>query len=70
MKTKDLIEELQKLPQDAVVFLSSDEEGNSFNKLSIIDNCLVAKRYGEFEFFTSEGEDTPENAKPAIILFP
>lgn len=34
MKVKDLIKVLKELPEDAIVVLSSDEEGNSYSPLA------------------------------------
>jgi len=35
MKVKELISLLKKLPQDAIVLLSSDDDGNSYSPLDI-----------------------------------
>ena len=46
MKVKELIEFLKKQPQDAVVLLSSDEEGNSYSPVDV-EHCGYAS--GNFE---------------------
>lgn len=50
MKVKELIKFLQKQPQDAMVLLSSDEEGNSYSPLDI-EHC----GYGEGSFDVDKG---------------
>lgn len=46
MKVKDLIEELQKLDQEAEVILSADGEGNGFAYLDGIEVSRYTTRHG------------------------
>lgn len=40
MKVKDLIEQLQKMPNDADIIVSIDEEGNGFTEVMSAVECL------------------------------
>jgi hypothetical protein len=78
---RQLIVELQRLPQDAAVLLSSDEEGNSHRHLSGIDPRAQYKdtAYGSVEIGLTEIDDdlkslgftdadVMKDGKPGIIL--
>lgn len=77
MTVKELIEELQKLPQDVVVLLSSDEEGNSFNPFSG-DFTLGRKGDGESAWkpgFITKDDWEYENEEPypgddSVVMWP
>lgn len=43
MTVKKLIERLQALPQDSIVILQKDVEGNGYSPLSMIDHNAVYK---------------------------
>ncbi len=69
MKVKQLIKKLQKLNQEALVVLSSDEEGNRYS--------IISEDMGTGEWFNTEtnefyGPDDPgePNVKLAIVLYP
>ena len=75
MKVKELINFLQKMPQDATVLLSSDEEGNSYSPVDI-ENCGYAS--GNFdtdeypECFTNDMYNMRQDEMHGdyIILYP
>jgi hypothetical protein len=47
MKVSELIEELQKCPQDSIVVLQSDAEGNGYSPLSGVDpECVYEEENG------------------------
>ena len=49
MNIKELKEKIQDLPDDMEVILSSDEEGNSYLPLRVVDdNCVFEKNDGYF----------------------
>lgn len=50
MKVKELIEELKKLPQDINIYLSHDEEGNSFGTIEAQSLEENASYNGEHHF--------------------
>ncbi len=74
MKVKQLIEELSKLNQEAVVVLSRDPEGNSF---SLMDSGLSkycvwrpeTSRFGEIHPIDDDYEED-EDDTPAVVLWP
>jgi len=77
MKVKELIEQLQKLPQDIDVLLSSDEEGNSFNVYSGDTSVGVFDpEGGEWSAFTckenweSDKDGAPYPGDNAVVLWP
>lgn len=39
MKSKDLLEELKKYPDDHIVIIQKDAEGNSFSPACDVDEC-------------------------------
>lgn len=43
MKVKDLIKQLQKIDQERLVILSSDEEGNSYSLLRVVSECAYSE---------------------------
>lgn len=56
MKIKQLIQKLQKLDPNAEVILPSDAEGNSFNRLYQMGECLYVKSIEKTEFGILERE--------------
>lgn len=74
MKVKQLIKKLEKLNQDAEIILSSDEEGNSYHKLSeIYNNKLRFSDIGGYIDLHEKDEVEEEfwnYAKDCIILYP
>ena len=45
MKVKDLIKQLEELPQDMVILLAKDDEGNGYRKLS--GECAYEASYDD-----------------------
>lgn len=78
MKVKELIEVLQQLPQDAIVILQKDSEGNGYSPLSGAEPChYVAETTWSGEVRDHEdmkheceleGEECP--APNAVVLWP
>lgn len=54
MTVKELIEKLSEFPEDFLVVLSSDEEGNEFNELSGFGIGLYDPEYREFSSWDEE----------------
>lgn len=78
MKIKELVEELQKLPQDLDIVIATDEEGNGFHHFSGLGFCEIVEDgwSPEVNFFVydedgdeTEEEFTAENAT-AICFWP
>lgn len=68
MKVKQLIKELQKVDQNALVVLSSDAEGNNY---SVLDEVAgVNEFFDEVDRSFCDEEDKPKSAKLAIVLYP
>ena len=68
MKVKQLIKELQKLPADAVVVLSSDGEGNQYSPLADV---------GEYKYVEQNSwcgdiypTDEEEGGVDAVVFWP
>lgn len=75
MKVYQLIKKLQKLPSDATVLLSSDEEGNSFSELCEVTNA--PDKYYDKRNRCIENKDevkdlssSKDNIDNIIILYP
>jgi hypothetical protein len=67
MKVKELIKDLKKLNQDALVVLSCDGEGNAYNNLS----ALQEGWYGDGQFYSNleEAKDCSlEKKKVALVV--
>lgn len=75
---KELIETLQELPQDAIVVMSRDSEGNGFSLLSDIEsNCMffegeikLAELTPELRSQGYEEEDVGEEGDRAVCFWP
>lgn len=73
MKVKDLIKELKKLNQDAIVVLQKDGEGNSYSPLSGVEEAFyVAESTWGGEVYDEEDEDLelPDDAEPCAVIWP
>ena len=75
MKVKELIERLQKLPEDSLVVMSEDAEGNGYSPLSNVEEALYEAEttwYGEAYPLEPEDADDyrPTNAEKAVVLHP
>jgi len=80
----ELIKELQKYDENKIVFLASDEEGNSFSPFYFIDdNAVINLKTNDYmgilrltedlqeQGFTEEDfAETNKQNVPAIILYP
>jgi len=65
MKIKELVEELQKLPQDLDIVIATDEEGNGFHNFSGVEYGIITENDGWAVEFTAwavdeDGEETGE----------
>ena len=83
MKVSELIEELKQLPQDHIVILSSDAEGNSYSKLESNGVCYENMKYHEKDSEISlakldqesidpgyDEDDVREGGEPCVVLYP
>lgn len=70
MLVKDLIKLLEKKDPDAVVCVSSDEEGNAFSKLSSYFSQGNFKTDPEFMKNNFYGLEPDDLEKEYIILYP
>ena len=74
MKVKELIKHLQKLNQEARVFLSSDKEGNSYNPLADTSFLFIGNFDDDKEDAKSKynnwSVDENEKSGDYIVLFP
>jgi hypothetical protein len=75
MRVKYLIKALEKLDQEAVVLMSSDQEGNSHSLFDgLLKDVFYRKQDYEIEIFDQEdiNEDPTlsKNAKKCIVLYP
>lgn len=81
MTVKELIELLKQFPEDRLVVMSSDEEGNSFTTLyDVAESMYVAygPNYGETYVLDkyigtmgyTEEDRAPEGAVPVVVLWP
>lgn len=75
VRAKELVAALSQYPDDTVICISSDEEGNTISLLNL--SYGVAEGYFDPQkvefYFSSEIEDagvSEESLEPAIILFP
>jgi len=66
MKVKELVKRLKQEDPDSEVILASDEEGNSFNTLSVID-CAI---YDPEEREIYDNDQTDINGEAAVVLWP
>lgn len=70
-----LIEQLSKLPADAVVILAADGEGNSFSLLAADDGAEVGwydpEADDRVDLFVADGDaDGDEDYRRAVCLWP
>jgi len=83
MKVSELIEELKQLPQDHIVVLSRDAEGNGYSALDSNGVCYGNMKYheGDSEIGLAkldqesidagyDEEDVLEGGEPCIVLYP
>ena len=78
MTVEELIAELERLPEDLLVVLSADEEGNYFRPLAGIDanstyrdgECSLAALTPELEAQGYTDEDVDEDGTPCVVLWP
>lgn len=77
---KDIKEELSKFPEDHIIILSSDEEGNSYHCLTDLEEMIYVSKWGECKVvlthhlrecgYTEEDTYRGDDGKLAIVLFP
>lgn len=73
MKVKELIKQLQEIPEDTEVWVSRDEEGNGFNPLGGVDFAKVwFTDNWEFQFtIEDELDEYPEDElRDIVVLWP
>lgn len=79
MKTvKDLRNELEEFPDDAFVIIASDEEGNSFRHLDLVEGDYWSDNstYGEVDIlmheddFEDEDEDNHQVLNSTVVIWP
>lgn len=75
MTVKELIEQLGKLNQNALVVMSKDSEGNSYSPLSDAEPRLYVAEttwYGEIvdPENLEDDEEVPDDAVPCVTLWP
>lgn len=70
MLVKDLIALLEKEDENAVVLLSSDEEGNAFGKLSYSYGTAETKEEKELMEYETYGLEDGDMDKNWVILYP
>ena len=66
MKVSELIKKLKQEDPDSEVVLASDEEGNSFAPLSVVD-CAI---YDPEEQQVYDPDEKDINGKVAVVLWP
>jgi hypothetical protein len=72
MKVRELIEQLQKAPQEAVVILQRDAEGNGYSPVVGVEECWYDPASTCRGEVLSEGEDPEDcpNALLALVIWP
>ncbi len=73
MKVSELIELLMDYDdpeEDIEVVIASDGEGNSYSPLSGVGSCYYIPDTTWSGSLADEDEEIPEDAKPAIVLYP
>lgn len=72
MTVKDLIEQLQDLPQTHEVVMSKDAEGNSHSPVAeLAEGVYVADSTWSGDYYsTQDAADEEINGKPVICLWP
>lgn len=69
MKVSEFIELLQKLPQESLVVMSKDAEGNSYSPFyGTTQGSYLKENSWSGEVFFSE--DRPKNTESCIVLWP
>ena len=81
MNVKELKETLANYPDDMLVVMSSDEEGNGFNELyDVAESMWFDHGYGDGQTYVldkyigtlgyTEEDRAPSGAVPALVLWP
>jgi hypothetical protein len=84
MTKKELLEKLKEYPDDYLIIMSNDSEGNSFSPLHIIESARYMQDYGGYgdifhstdEEFIEEGytqseiDDINERCVKSIVFYP
>lgn len=71
MNVAELIEELQKLDQSALVILQQDSEGNGYSPSAGVEECWYeADTTWSGEIVEVENEDDVEGLQKAVVLWP
>lgn len=73
MNVRELIQELMQYPEDCVVILSSDSEGNNYSPVTVVDRVqYVAESscYGRLFDPDEEEEEEGNKSVEAVALWP
>lgn len=70
MTVKELIERLQTLDPEYKVFVSSDEEGNSFSPVQCVQEEFFVDWGNRYENECLAAEDAEEDTPKAVVLWP
>jgi len=65
MTVKELIEKLQSVPPELPVYLASDEEGNSFDTLTDVEESPL-----NHDCYPCHPNDADEDADRVVVLWP
>ena len=72
MTKKELIEALKDMPDDAIIIVASDEEGNNFREVPdgwITQGFFKEENYGNGSFNTEEDQDDKDElGTPCICI--
>ena len=74
MKVSELIEELKKMNQDAVIITAADEEGNSFRLVPmgwVTPGSFIKGRHNDGEFHANDDdgyEEEKEEGQPSVCI--
>lgn len=71
MNVNELLTKLSFVPdKETPVFISNDEEGNSYSKLYDISYNSYIDTYGEIEIISEEDKSDFDNCQDCIVLYP
>ena len=70
MTKKQLITALEDVPDDVVIVLSSDEEGNAFHELDEVGTSMLYDLTSGEVASVAERDVLSERAVPAAVLWP
>lgn len=68
MKVTQLIDDLQKLPQDLDVYIAQDAEGNGFNLAGVVQTDKLDEDWGVWA--REDYEEGGAGLKDAVVIWP